>query len=258
MQSPFRIRQNLSYLRYVLRHKWFVFKYRHLSDCSLWRALIHDLSKFRPREWSAYRDNFYERDGSKKKRYREGREFNEAWLSHIHSNKHHWQHWLLHNDDGTVKALPMPDSYVREMVGDWVGAGLAITGRIEVWQWWDRCKANIMLHDDTLATVERNISKIRSFYGAANVTDDHGLKNEPSQLNPNISQATRDICNYMVTMLTGDGYEGSVLPKVTDEDEATVIQTRDGGEIMRRVFIRNGEIVKTIISDKNEGVKHGD
>lgn len=25
--------------------------------------------------------------------------FNRAWLLHIHRNPHHWQHWVLINDD---------------------------------------------------------------------------------------------------------------------------------------------------------------
>jgi hypothetical protein len=36
----------------------------------------------------------------------------------------------------TLKALPMPEKFVREMVADWMGAGRAITGRWDVNDWY--------------------------------------------------------------------------------------------------------------------------
>ena len=44
--------------------------------------------------------------------------FDAAWLHHQHNNPHHWQHWLLREDDGGTKALEMDHLYVVEMVCD--------------------------------------------------------------------------------------------------------------------------------------------
>ena len=142
MAGMFGARKHLSCLRYVLRHKWFVFQ-----ECArrgiLWRGLLHDLSKFSPAEWGPYADYFYGGEwpvyaevstyhrtfyGDRWTREWVQRRFDRAWLHHIHHNRHHWQHWLLHEDSGAVKALDMPYGCILEMVADWWGAGRALSG----------------------------------------------------------------------------------------------------------------------------------
>ena len=51
----------------------------------------------------------------------------------------------------------MPDRYRREMLADWVGAGQAITGRIEALTWYRKNKNNMVLHDDTRSELERDM-----------------------------------------------------------------------------------------------------
>jgi hypothetical protein len=63
------MKPHLRYLRYVLIHKLYVFMAgmaiaRHLNRTqswprTVWRYLVHDLSKFRPSEWTPYVNNFY-------------------------------------------------------------------------------------------------------------------------------------------------------------------------------------------------------
>ena len=128
------------YLNYVIRHKWFVF----LECCKagkIWRGLWHDMSKFYPDEFIPYARYFYgdypewdrikQVSGYSWKHSKEGisNSFDLAWLKHQHRNPHHWQHWLLQEDDGDLKILDMPDMYVNEMLADWSGAGRAITGK---------------------------------------------------------------------------------------------------------------------------------
>jgi hypothetical protein len=72
----------------------------------------HDKSKWLPDEYNAYADHFYRGTGTQK-------EFDRAWLLHIHRNPHHWQHWLLKEDNGNTKALDMPFIYIIEMICDW-------------------------------------------------------------------------------------------------------------------------------------------
>lgn len=54
--------------------------------------------------------------------------FDKAWLFHQKTQKHHWQFWILMEDDGGVKLLPMDECYWKEMLCDWYGASIA-TGK---------------------------------------------------------------------------------------------------------------------------------
>ncbi len=154
------------YASYVLRHKWFVFRAGLRTKAPLWRLVIHDWSKMTPAEWFPYVQTFY---GRGEAYYRQGDRmigslrrprgygqaaFDRAWLHHQHANPHHWQHWVLREDDGGPKVLPMPEKFVREMVADWMGAGRAITGRWEVAEWYGKNRERILLHDDTRALVD--------------------------------------------------------------------------------------------------------
>lgn len=146
------MRRHWSYLKYVIRHKWFVLVASRRVKCSLWRALVHDLSKFRSSEWFAYARTFYAPDGSKQ--YRPGAEFDRAWLLHQRRNPHHWQYWTLIEDNGDASPLLMPPEYVREMVADWMGAGRAITGKWEMREWYAKNRDKIRLYPSSRELVE--------------------------------------------------------------------------------------------------------
>ena len=135
------------YLKYVLRHKWFVLVASWKIGASIWRALIHDLSKFTPKEWFPYAEAFYAPDG--KKHYNPNEMFDYAWNHHQKQNKHHWQYWLLTQDEEEPKTLAMPRKYILEMVADWMGAGKAITGEWEILEWYEKHKDNIIIHEET-------------------------------------------------------------------------------------------------------------
>jgi len=148
------MRAHLAYLSYVLRHKWYVLLACRQTGCSLWRGLIHDLSKFLPSEWGPYARTFYALVGSKKQ-YSESDEFRVAWLHHQHRNTHHWNYWVqIDAPMGAGRAVRMPDRYVREMVADWIGAGLA-QGKPDVLGWYLANEHKMLLHSDTRASVER-------------------------------------------------------------------------------------------------------
>lgn len=76
---------------------------------------VHDISKYRDIEYEAYDDYFY---GEKTKDVKEA--FNYAWLHHNHNNPHHWQYWILINDDpeNGIEALPMSYNFIVEMICD--------------------------------------------------------------------------------------------------------------------------------------------
>jgi len=164
------MRAHLAYLRYVLRHKWFVF-----VECIKlgipWRGLVHDWHKFLPGEWFPYVRFFYHPDGTPKQRRDEtgyykptdtgDAAFDYAWLLHQKRGKHHWQWWVLPEDEGGIKVLPMPDKYRREMLADWRGAGRA-QGKPDTRRWYEANKDKMQLHPETRAWIEEQlgISKV--------------------------------------------------------------------------------------------------
>lgn len=156
--------RHLHYLRYVLRHRWFVF----LACCWLGTplcGLVHDLSKFRPSEWIPYAAYFY---GPAEKKPQRKRAFLQARELHYGRNKHHPEYWVrplarfwTHPDVFTLVTgnehlaiLPMPHKYVLEMVADWTGAGRAISGRKDWRPWYLENASQLRLHPKTRAMVE--------------------------------------------------------------------------------------------------------
>lgn len=155
------IRRHTQYLKYVVRHKWFVFLACRDCKVSLAQAIVHDWHKFLPGEWIPYAECFYKPDGSKQ--YVESPAFNEAWRLHQRRGKHHWQHWLITWDRGETEPLPMPEKYVREMVADWIGAGWAINGvrpDVKNWKWLKENIHRIKLHPETKACLKAVIEEI--------------------------------------------------------------------------------------------------
>ena len=146
------MKRHLNYLKYLLRHKWFVFVACLRIGASPWQGIIHDWSKFRPSEWIPYAQCFYAPDGSKQ--YKEGMDFALAWNDHQKRNKHHWQYWLITWDRDVTEPLPMPHRYVKDMIADWMGAGRTITGKWEVGEWYNANCDKMILHESTRFKVE--------------------------------------------------------------------------------------------------------
>jgi hypothetical protein len=167
--------KHLKYLKYVLRHKYFV-----LIECLkyglIWQGIIHDWTKFCPSEWQPYVEYFY---GDKNKK-----DFDIAWNHHQKRHPHHWQYWLLREDnpraDFTMwwfglqtkkeavlyhffNILPMPDRYRKEMIADWRGTVIAQgKTRESTGKWYLKNKENIFLHPDTEKWVEEELEIRRS------------------------------------------------------------------------------------------------
>jgi len=146
------MKRYIAYLKYLFRHKWFVFFACRKLGIGLWIAIMHDISKFLPSEFIPYARTFYKSDGSKQ--YIESDEFAKAWNHHQKRNKHHWQYWLLTWDRGEEVILYMPTNYAQEMIADWIGAGKAITGKDNPLQWYGENKHKIKLHSYTRDYIE--------------------------------------------------------------------------------------------------------
>lgn len=156
------MKRHLAYLKYLIRHKWFVYLACRKCGVSLWRAVIHDWHKFLPSEWKPYAYTFYNADGTKAK-YAETMAFATAWNYHQKRAKHHWQYWLLTWDKGTTEPVVMAEKYMREMVADWWGAGRVITGRWDARGWYLANADKIKLHPYTRKQVEQllEVSQMR-------------------------------------------------------------------------------------------------
>lgn len=119
---------------------------------------VHDISKYWGAEYDAYDDYFY---GDKTKEVKEA--FDYSWLHHIHHNPHHWQHWVLVNDDPEEgsRALQMDYCYIVEMICDWWSFSWKTGNLYEIFDWYDKHKSYMILHDDTRKIVEDILNKIR-------------------------------------------------------------------------------------------------
>lgn len=131
------------------------------EDCTMMMQIghQHDLSKLDSEEYEAYDLYFY----GKEKTEEVKRNFNYAWLHHIHNNPHHWQYWVLINDDPSngETVLDMPRCYIVEMVCDWWSFSWKKGNLQEIFSWYDARKDYMKLSDKTRATVEDILSKIR-------------------------------------------------------------------------------------------------
>lgn len=151
------MKAHFKYLSYVIRHKWYVFLAGLKFRAPLWRLIIHDWTKFLPREWFPYVKYFYGVAEPK-----DDIKFNAAWNHHQKCNPHHWQYWILISDSGEIgdegklTALQMPQHFICEMLADWVGAGRAILGdKSNALEWYLSNEKNILLHPVTKYMVLR-------------------------------------------------------------------------------------------------------
>ena len=115
---------------------------------------LHDESKYDEEEYQAYDDYFY--GGNRSSEVVD--KFNYAWLHHIHNNPHHWQYWVLINDEPNegMKILDMPDCYIIEMICDWWAFSWRKYEETEnpedlkeIFKWYDKHKDYMKLSDYT-------------------------------------------------------------------------------------------------------------
>jgi len=142
-----------AYLCYLLSHKWAVFK-ESWKFGLFWRGITHDLSKFSPAEFGAYARHFYDEKGAQKPfEHQIDLPFDFAWNHHIHHNPHHWQYWILLQDDGVTKALPIPEKDRLEMLADWLSFG----GHEHLKEWYGRNRGKMILHPETRQSIEEQL-----------------------------------------------------------------------------------------------------
>lgn len=137
-------------------------------------CLNHDHSKTEPDEYEAYDAYFYGGNRS----FDVVQNFNKAWLLHIHRNPHHWQHWVLINDEpneGEI-IIQMPINYIVEMICDWWAFSWSKGDLAEMFSWYEERKNYIKMHKNTRKTVEDIFAKIKEALN--NDLSHHGIKGQ--------------------------------------------------------------------------------
>jgi hypothetical protein len=132
--------------------------------------LNHDKSKTELDEYEPYDAYFYGGNRS----YKVVEDFRKAWLIHIHRNPHHWQHWVLINDDpkeGEI-IMEMPYVHIIEMICDWWAFSWIKGDLTEIFTWYDAHKDYMKLHKNTKATVESLLEEMKKKIDTPNTTNE--------------------------------------------------------------------------------------
>lgn len=161
------------YDEYLTEHKtnvgrafdWLVLHCPELFEDEQFKANVeynckfqHDKSKNATDEYEPYDNYFY---GNRS--YEVVQEFKKAWLKHIHRNQHHWQHWVLINDepDEGIVTLEIPDEYIIEMICDWWSFSWKSGDLSEIFNWYDDHKDNMKINPESKAKIEYILSLIK-------------------------------------------------------------------------------------------------
>ena len=138
-----------------------------LVDGVAWQTeFAHDTSKNESDEYEAYDRYFY----GNNKSYQVVQDYRRAWLLHIHRNPHHWQHWVLINDDpkeGEI-ALDMPYNYILEMICDWWAFSWQKGDLNEIFNWYDEHKTYMKMSPKTRKSVDTILGKMKEKLSESN------------------------------------------------------------------------------------------
>ncbi len=234
------------YNRYLSKHienvkkgyKWLIEHFPDIRTAMIGSDYIfenHDNSKYYIDEYDAYDHYFY---GNKS--YENVKNFKYAWLHHIHNNPHHWQYWVLQNDDDGEEILEMPYHYIVEMICDWWSFSWLNENLYEIFDWYEKHKSAMKLAEKTRKTVEDILSKIKAELDKENgvpeekeedILEHHGIKGQkwgvkngpPYPINTELKNKTpakvKIINNYSGKLywLSEDDLDGKTLePRVPD------------------------------------------
>ena len=148
------MRRHLANLRYLLRHKWYVFIECRKLGVPLWIAILHDWDKLLPGVWFPYARSFFAPNGTF--RVDISPAYTQAKMRHNRRNKHHWQFWIYIDDCGEIECFPIPDVYRREMLADWRGAAIS-AGKPDLLRWYTSCRDTMHFHPETRDWLEQQL-----------------------------------------------------------------------------------------------------
>lgn len=149
----------IKHIKIINKHRWVVFKWCCKLGISF-RGLIHDLSKYSPKELSICK--YYTGNRSPHDNARDELGYSPSWLYHRNRNKHHWEYWI--DSFEKMNAVKMPYKYVLEMFADFIGAGQVYEK--DKWncrkplEYHLKFKEKKILHKDTLRLFELLLGKL--------------------------------------------------------------------------------------------------
>ena len=164
---------------------------------ALINAEAHDESKYSKEEYDAYDAYFY----GGNKTYEVTQAFNYAWLSHIHHNPHHWQHWVLLEDDprpGAVgQVMEMPLVYIYEMIADWWTFSWRNGNLMEIFDWYNAHQDHMALGRKTKLIVTQILTAMHDI-----------LRMQLNLEHPELEYDGNDIIPYVTDDISHSGTKG--------------------------------------------------
>lgn len=147
-------------------------------EAGWYTEFAHDQSKNDEDEYEAYDAYFYGNNRS----YEVVQNYQRAWLLHVHRNPHHWQYWVLINDDpkeGEI-VLEMPYDYIIEMICDWWAFSWAKGNLKEIFTWYDEHSKYMKLAPNTRKIVIDILGQMKNKLEEVNENElyHHGIKGQ--------------------------------------------------------------------------------
>lgn len=145
----------------------------------------HDLSKYSEEEFYPYARYFYlDKNNPVYKK-----EFDKAWNHHQKANKHHWEYWLL-RDDEKVIPLDMPAEEIAHEICDWMSFGFKNGNLLDIGSYYQMNKGRMLMSPKTRKSLEERLQilvhKIHELEGANTSEDGENIQesiNKESDLN---------------------------------------------------------------------------
>lgn len=172
----------------------------------------HDESKYDSAEYNAYDQYFYGANRS----YAVCEAFDYAWLHHIHHNPHHWQYWVLLEDDPETgvpfKALRIPLSYIFEMIADWWTFSWRNNNLFEIFNWYADHRHKQYIHPESRKMLENILKKIWNVLVMQEAVAGHDISEIEAQYMRVWAEQNDDLLNW-------DHPSAQVIGKVVDTRE---------------------------------------
>ena len=134
----------------VLKHKWYVMLSAHMVGLKWWQVIGHDMSKLGWSEFLGYVYRFYA--GSPRQM---AYVMEKAWLHHQNHEMHHPEYWVPRTNMTAYGyvinngCLEMSHRAAKEMVLDWLAAGMAYNGSWDIGGWLSGNFSKKQLHYNT-------------------------------------------------------------------------------------------------------------
>lgn len=148
----------------ITRHRNTVCRHCFKAGIPL-RGLLHDLSKYSPKEFGAGA-KYFQGNRSPNEKEREIFGFSEAWMHHKGRNLHHFEYWNDINPKTKMyEPVKMPLVFVKEMFCDRVAASKIYQGKnytdSHPYEYFKRGNAAKFMHIETADLLEKLLIMLR-------------------------------------------------------------------------------------------------